>query len=143
LSPATCCRAYVGYVFVFWFYLYLVQVRHFNLLRAAWLTTLSWVCTLIGIPVGGVPSDWAVNRWGATWGRRAVPLPAFLAASGLLVIGARADSARLAVTSLTLSTVLVLVTEGPFWASGGRSLPREVEEQVQRCDRVLVEFFIP
>ena len=116
LSPAICCRA-VGYVFVFWFYLYLVQVRHFNLLRAAWLTTLPWACSLIAIPVGGVLSDWAVNHWGATWGRRAVPLPALLVASGLLVIGARTDSPRLAVTSLTLSTVLVLVTEGPFWAT--------------------------
>ena len=110
-------QGYVGYVFVFWFYLYLVQVRHFDLLRAAWLTTLPWACTLIAIPVGGVLSDWAVNRWGTTWGRRAVPLPALLVASGLLVIGARTDSAPLAVASLTLSTVLVLVTEGPFWAS--------------------------
>ena len=110
-------QGYVGYVFVFWFYLYLVQVRHFNLLRAAWLTTLPWACSLIAIPVGGILSDWAVNHWGATWGRRAVPLPALLVASGLLVIGARTDSPRLAVTSLTLSTVLVLVTEGPFWAT--------------------------
>jgi len=117
LAASYLLQGYVGYVFVFWFYLYLVQVRHFNLLGAAWLTTLPWACSLIAIPVGGVLSDWGVSRWGSTWGRRAVPLPALLIGSALLVIGARADSAPLAVTSLTLSTVLVLVTEGPFWAS--------------------------
>ena len=58
-----------------------------------------------------------MKRWGPTWGRRAVPVPALLVASGFLVIGARTESAPLAVTSLTLSTMLVLVTEGPFWAS--------------------------
>jgi hypothetical protein len=28
-------QGYVGYIFVFWFYPYLVDVRHFNLLRGA------------------------------------------------------------------------------------------------------------
>lgn len=117
LAASYTLQGYVGYVFVFWFYLYLVQVKHFDLLRAAWLTALPWVCALIAIPLGGVLSDWAARRWGPTWGRRAVPLPALLVASGFLVIGARTGSTILAVASLTLSTVLVLVTEGPFWAT--------------------------
>ncbi|HEX9105829.1 MAG TPA: MFS transporter [Longimicrobiales bacterium] len=110
-------QGYLGYIFVFWFYLYLVQVRHFEVMRAAAITALPWVCTLVAIPLGGALSDAAVRRFGATLGRRLLPLPALLLAGGFLVVGARAQAAWLAVTCLTLCTVLVIGTEGPFWAT--------------------------
>jgi ACS family glucarate transporter-like MFS transporter len=117
LTASYTLQGYVGYIFVFWFFLYLVQVRHFAFLRAAWLTTLPWMASLIVIPLGGVVSDWAVNRWGSTWGRRSLPLPALALAAGSLLLGARASNAWLAALSLTAATALVLATEGPYWAS--------------------------
>ena len=110
-------QGYVGYIFVFWFYLYLVQVRHFEVVRAAAVTALPWICTLLAVPLGGVVSDVAVRHFGATWGRRLVPLSALVIASVLLVAGARTGSAGFAVACLTLCTVLVIGTEGPFWAT--------------------------
>jgi ACS family glucarate transporter-like MFS transporter len=117
LTASYTLQGYVGYVFVFWFFLYLVQVRKFELLQAAWLTTLPWILSLIVIPLGGVVSDWAVKQWGSTWGRRSVPVPAMALAAGSLLLGAHTRSALLAAASLTVSTALVLVTEGPYWAS--------------------------
>jgi ACS family glucarate transporter-like MFS transporter len=117
LTASYTLQGYVGYVFVFWFFLYLVQVRHFAFLRAAWLTTLPWLASLIVIPLGGVISDWAVKRCGSTWGRRSLPLPAMALAAGFLLLGARTSSAGLAALSLTAATALVLATEGPYWAS--------------------------
>jgi ACS family glucarate transporter-like MFS transporter len=117
LTASYTLHGYVGYVFVFWFFLYIVQVRHFAFLRAAWLTTLPWIASLIVIPLGGVVSDWAVKRWGSTWGRRSLPLPAMALAAGALLLGARTSSAWLAALSLTAATALVLATEGPYWAS--------------------------
>ena len=110
-------QGYLGYIFVFWFYLYLVQVRHFEVVRAAAITALPWLCTLLAIPLGGALSDAAVRRFGATRGRRLLPLPALVLAGALLVVGARAQAAWLAVACLTLCTVLVIGTEGPFWAT--------------------------
>ena len=110
-------QGYLGYIFVFWFYLYLVQVRHFEVMRAAAITALPWLCTLVAIPLGGALSDAAVRRFGPTRGRRILPLPALVVAGGLLVVGARAEAAWLAVACLTLCTVLVIGTEGPFWAT--------------------------
>ena len=110
-------ESYLGYIFVFWFYLYLVQVRHFEVLQAASVTALPWIATIFAIPLGGLFSDLAVKRWGATWGRRSVPLTALCAAAIFLVVGARAASAAMAVVALTLCTVLVLCTEGAFWAT--------------------------
>ncbi len=117
LSASYLLQGYLGYIFIFWFYLYLVQVRHFEVLKAASFTALPWIATTFAIPLGGVFSDWAVTRWGATWGRRSVPLVALCAAAVFLVIGARTPEPMVAVAALTTCTVLVLCTEGPFWAT--------------------------
>jgi MFS transporter, ACS family, glucarate transporter len=110
-------QGYLGYIFIFWFYLYLVQVRHFEVLKAASFTALPWIATIFAIPLGGVCSDAAVIRWGASWGRRIVPLVSLCAAAFFLVIGARTPNPLVAVAALTTCTVLVLCTEGPFWAT--------------------------
>jgi MFS transporter, ACS family, glucarate transporter len=117
LSASYLLQGYLGYIFIFWLYLYLVQVRHFEVLKAASFTALPWIATTFAIPLGGVFSDWAVTRWGATWGRRSVPLAALCVAAIFLVVGARTPKPMVAVAALTTCTVLVLCTEGPFWAT--------------------------
>jgi len=110
-------QGYLGYIFIFWFYLYLVQVRHFDVLKAATFTVLPWVATVFAIPIGGVLSDVASVHWGPAWGRRSVPLVALCTAAVFLFIGARTTSPIMAASALTGCTVLVLCTEGPFWAA--------------------------
>jgi ACS family glucarate transporter-like MFS transporter len=119
-------QGYVGYIFVFWFYLYLVQVRHFDLLRGALLSSLPWLLSIVSIPLGGWLSDRIAAGRGLVVGRRAVPLGALALAGVFLSLGARTASGTLAAVSLALSTALVLCVEGPFWATateiaGGRS----------------------
>jgi ACS family glucarate transporter-like MFS transporter len=119
-------QGYVGYIFVFWFYLYLVQERHFDLLRGAALSSLPWLLSIASIPLGGWLSDRLVARWGPRAGRRAVPLAGLALAGVFLSFGARATNAWLAAAALSLSTALVLCVEGPFWATmteiaGGRT----------------------
>lgn len=117
LSASYFLQGYLGYIFIFWFYLYLLQVRHMQVLQAAGFSALPWLATMFAIPLGGFLSDAAVSRWGPITGRRVVPLFA-LAVSGIfLFVGARTPSAFVAVAALTISTVLVLGTEGPFWAT--------------------------
>src|SRR5438309_5635554 len=45
-------EGYMGYIFIFWFYLYLVDVRHVDLLRAGSLSSLPGLLSLISIPLG-------------------------------------------------------------------------------------------
>jgi len=110
-------QGYVGYIFVTWFYLYLVQERHFGLLSGAWMSSLPWILSIISIPLGGLISDrLATGRSGPVWGRRIVPL-AGMAMSGILIsIGAHTASAVIAAISLAFATALILCVEGPFWA---------------------------
>jgi MFS transporter, ACS family, glucarate transporter len=109
-------QGYVGYIFVSWFYLYLVQERHFGLLSGAWMSSLPWILSIVSIPLGGIISDrLAAGRPGQVWGRRIVPLTG-MAISGILIsLGAHTGNAVIAAICLAFATALVLCVEGPFW----------------------------
>jgi ACS family glucarate transporter-like MFS transporter len=110
-------QGYVGYIFVSWFYIYLVQERHFGLLSGAWMSSLPWILSIVSIPLGGYISDRLVEgRLGTVWGRRVVPLTG-MALSGILIsLGAHTESPVMAAVSLAFATALILCVEGPFWA---------------------------
>ena len=110
-------QGYVGYIFVSWFYIYLVQERHFGLLSGAWMSSLPWVLSIISIPLGGYISDrLAAGKFGTIWGSRIVPITG-MALSGILIsIGAHTGSAVIAAITLAFATAFVLCVEGPFWA---------------------------
>ncbi len=110
-------QGYVGYIFVSWFYIYLVQERHFGLITGAWMSSLPWILSIMSIPLGGLVSDrLAAGALGQVWGRRLVPMLG-MALSGIMIsFGAHTQSAVLAAISLALATAFVLCVEGPFWA---------------------------
>jgi ACS family glucarate transporter-like MFS transporter len=111
-------EGYVGYIFIFWFYLYLVQERHFDLLRAGKLSSLPWILSLLSIPLGGIVSDRLVSgRLGLRWGRRAVPIFGLAFAGMFVAVGAWTQDAYAAVVCLALATALIFCVEGPFWAT--------------------------
>ncbi|MFN7996650.1 MAG: MFS transporter [Bryobacteraceae bacterium] len=104
-------QGYVGYIFVFWFYLYLVDVRHFDLLRGAVLSSMPWLLSILSIPLGG----WLFDRLGTA--RRSVPIMGLAGAGLMTALGAHTKDAYVAAACLALATALVLSVEGPFWAT--------------------------
>ncbi|MCS7043490.1 MAG: MFS transporter [Bryobacteraceae bacterium] len=104
-------QGYTGYIFVFWFYLYLVEVRHFDLLRSAALSSMPWILSIVSIPAGG----WLFDRM-SHW-RRAVPVLGMAGAGLFTAIGAATASPYAAAISLALATALILSVEGAFWAT--------------------------
>jgi len=111
-------EGYVGYIFIFWFYLYLVQERHFDLLKAGKLSSLPWILSVISIPLGGIVSDRLVSGGlGMRWGRRAVPIFGLAMAGAFVAWGAATPNAYTAVVCLALATALIFCVEGPFWAA--------------------------
>lgn len=126
LSISYGLQGYVGYIFVSWFYLYLVQERQFSLLSGAWMSSLPWVLSIVSIPLGGYISDKVTGTKLGVWGGRIVPMIG-MGMSGILIsIGAHTSSAIVAAITLAFATAFVLCVEGPFWAmmirlAGGRS----------------------
>lgn len=112
---------YVSYVFVFWFYLYLVQVRHFSLAESAWLTTVPWILAALTTFGGGCLSDrLIVTRLGMDWGRRIVPMACQIGAALFLCLGARVANGYVAAAVLAICTGMILGVEGPYWATGNQ-----------------------
>jgi ACS family glucarate transporter-like MFS transporter len=111
-------QGYVGYIFVFWFYLYLVQERHFDLMQSAVIGAIPWVLSIVSIPLGGFISDRLVTgRLGPAWGRRIIPIVGMAGSGVFISIGAHTANAYIAAAALSIATALVLSVEGPFWAT--------------------------
>jgi len=109
-------QGYVGYIFVSWFYLYLVQERHFSLLNGAWMGSLPWALSIVSIPLGGIVSDRvSAGHLGPIWGRRLVPIVGMSLSGILISVGAHTESGWIAAVSLAFATAFVLCVEGPFW----------------------------
>ncbi len=118
LTASYTLQGYVGYIFVFWFYLYLVQERRFDLLQGAWVSSVPWLLCLVSIPAGGWLADRAMaSRLGPAWGARLVPMIGLSASGVLISVGARTSSPWVAALALALATALVLSVEGPFWST--------------------------
>jgi len=118
---------YVSYVFVFWFFLYMVQVRKFGQAESAWLTTMPWILAAFTTVAGGYLSDRLImTRIGMDWGRRIVPMGCQIGAAVFLTIGARVENGYVAAAILAICTGLIMGVEGPYWASANQISDRNV-----------------
>ena len=104
-------QGYVGYIFIFWFYLYLVDVRHFDLLRGALFSSLPWLLSIVSIPLGG----WLFDKLPCD--RRTLPIAGLSGSGVFTAIGAHAQNPYLAAVCMAVATALVLCVEAPFWAT--------------------------
>lgn len=110
-------HSYVTYIFIFWFYIYLVEVRGFSLVRGGLLTSAPFLVATVLSPMGGALCDWSARRYGFLWGRRTVPCIVLPAAALLVFYAGRVANPYLAVALFSLAAGLAWAAEGPFWAS--------------------------
>jgi MFS transporter, ACS family, glucarate transporter len=101
--------SYVLFMFIFWFYLYLVDERKFSILSGGMFTSMPYILALIVVPVGGRLSD--------RLGRRVVAMAGFGVAAAALFVGTRAANPYAAIAALSVSVAFLMATEGPFWSS--------------------------
>ena len=114
-------HGYVAYVFIFWFYLYLLQVRKFGQAESAWLASVAWLFAAVMTIFAGYLSDRLIlTRLGMDWGRRIVPMTCQAGAAVSLMVGARLENAYVAAGLLAFCTGLVMGVEGPYWASANQ-----------------------
>lgn len=115
---------YVLYTFVFWFYLYLVDVRKFGILASGVMASMPFLAAGILSPIGGVLCDRATARFGRLWGRRVTGIAGPLIAATFLIVGARTGDPLFAVAALSLSFGFQMLAEAAVWSTamdiGGR-----------------------
>ena len=117
LFTAYACQNYLGYVFIWWGYIYLVEARHFSLVRGGFVTAAPFILGTIATPSAGALSDRLTARLGKRRGRRLVPVIAMTIAAVLVFAGSRIADNGLAVAVLSVGAAFCWMPEGPTWAS--------------------------
>jgi sugar phosphate permease len=114
--------AYFTYVYCLWIFLtwlttYLVDVRHFTLLKGGLLASLPLWAGVVGDTAGGLATDWLLKRTGsAKIGRRVVAITGLLGCAVCIVPAALTEDPYTAVFCLTASMFFLECTIGPSWA---------------------------
>jgi ACS family glucarate transporter-like MFS transporter len=108
---------YVLYVFVFWFFTYLVEVRKFSILGSGLVTSLPFIVAGILSPIGGAICDRLTARWGPRQGRRVTAMAGVLIASTCLFLGIRTGEAYLAVAAFSLAFGFQMFAESAYWSA--------------------------
>jgi sugar phosphate permease len=122
--------AYFTYVYCLWIFLtwltkYLIDVRHFTLLKGGLLASLPLWAGVIGDTVGGLATDGLLRRTGnAKLARSSVAITGLLGCAVFIVPAALTEDPYVAVACLTASMFFLECTIGPSWAvpmdSGGK-----------------------
>jgi len=114
--------AYFTYVYCLWIFLswlpsYLVDFRHFTLIKVGIFASLPLFAGVIGDTVGGLATDWLLKRTGNTkLARRSVAIVGMLGCCVFIVPAALTADAYTAVYCLTASMFFLECTIGPSWA---------------------------
>jgi sugar phosphate permease len=114
--------AYFTYVYCLWIFLtwltkYLVDVRHFSLLKGGLLASLPLWAGVVGDTVGGLSTDWLLRKFGnPRLARAGVAITGLLGCAVFIVPAALTDDPYVAVGCLTASMFFLECTIGPSWA---------------------------
>jgi sugar phosphate permease len=114
--------AYFTYVYCLWIFLswlpsYLIEARHFTLLKVGLFASLPLLAGVVGDTVGGIATDWLLKKTGsARIARRAVAITGLLGCAICIVPAALTEDAYVAVYGLTASMFFLEFTIGPSWA---------------------------
>jgi len=111
------CLGYVAYVYMSWFYLYLVNVRGFNVLRGGLFAAAPFLAILVSCPLGGWATDRLAMKSGLTRGRRLVGLAGMVLAAVFIAWGAVIESPYPAIVSLSLGAGWLYFSVGAYWSS--------------------------
>ena len=119
-------EGYVLFLFVFWLYIYLVEQRHFSMIRGGWMAALPWLTALALTPFGGALCDFVASRHGRLQGARVVVVLGYSVTSATLFLAAYAGSAYVSVAALALSIAFLMASEAGFWSAATHLAGRQV-----------------
>jgi ACS family glucarate transporter-like MFS transporter len=114
---------YVTYVYYFWFFPYLVDIRKISMLRSSFFTAMPFLMMAISAPLGGALSDRLIPRIGKAAARRRVAMVGLIAAAILIPCGAVIPGAYLAVACLSLAAGAFYLAISSYFATAIEIFP--------------------
>jgi MFS transporter, ACS family, glucarate transporter len=107
---------YTAWIFFSWFFLYMAQVRGFNLKDSAMFSMLPFLCMTFGCLGGGALSDRLTKAYGLRVGRCGLASVAYVFTAIFLVLGSRVSSPQLAGVILAGGAGALYVSQSSFWS---------------------------
>ena len=108
---------FVYYIVFNWFFYYLVEVRHFSVTDAGFVSSAQWVAGAAGAAVGGWLCDRMCQHFGLRWGCRWPVIIGMVVSAVLLFVGAFHPNQTIALSMLVMCFFFNQVNEGPYWAT--------------------------
>lgn len=107
---------YIAWIFFSWFFLYMAQVRGFDLKASAKFTMLPFLSMTIFCLAGGALSDIVTRRWNLRAGRCAVASVSLVLTAIFLVVGSQVRSPQLAGFILAGGAGALYISQSSFWS---------------------------
>jgi MFS transporter, ACS family, glucarate transporter len=107
---------YIAWIFFSWFFLYMAQVRGFDLKSSARYAMLPFLSMTVFCLVGGVLSDRITQRHGLRMGRCGLASVALLLTAVFLVLGSQVHSPQLAGIILAGGAGALYLSQSSFWS---------------------------
>jgi len=107
---------YIAWIFFSWFFLYMVQVRGFDLKSSAFYTQLPFLSMTFASLLGGWLSDRLTRKYGLRVGRCYLASVALFLTSIILVLGSQVHSPQLAGFILAAGAGTLYFSQSSFWS---------------------------
>ncbi len=111
------CLGYVAYIYMSWFYLYLVTVRGFDVLRGSLFGAGPFLAIAVFCPLGGWITDRLARHCTVDVSRRLTGSVGMLLSGLCILAGAYTNSPMLAIALLSLGAGWLYFSVGAYWAT--------------------------
>jgi D-galactonate transporter len=117
------CLSFVAYFFITWFPSYLIEARHFDLLRLGAYGAIPALTAVPGGYLGGAFSDFLVRRGASLTRARKLPIACGMLVSSLIGLAVAVPSASAALALLSLSYAGITFAAASIWSLPGDIAP--------------------
>jgi len=107
---------YVAWIYFSWFFLYMAQVRGFDLKASAQYAMLPFLSMTVCCLVGGALSDHLTGKYGLRVGRCGLASIALMLTAVFLVLGSQVHSPQLAGVILAGGAGALYLSQSSFWS---------------------------
>jgi len=117
LTVSYFCMQYTFYVVFSWFFYFLVEVRHFSMTDAGFITSAQWIAGGAGAAIGGWGCDKLCKRIGLRWGCRLPLIIGGVVSAVCLIGGIFHPNPAVAIVLLVACFFFNQAMEAPYWAT--------------------------
>jgi MFS transporter, ACS family, glucarate transporter len=109
---------YFEYIFFYWIYYYLGEIRHLGASQSARYTTVLFLVWVLMMPMGGLICDRLMSRFGRKLGLRITAFMSLSLGAGLLCAGVYVTETLTAVALMSLALGFAGIADVTYWTSG-------------------------